>query len=92
MAVRLTASQVAHDARNVTQLKLLQTLGKVVDQDLVNYFSYTKIHDQLLETAPVAMRELKALATSPHTEDKHTERRQGQMKTVRSFLPLSSAL
>lgn len=91
-AVRFTASQVARDARNVTQSKLLQTLGKVVDQDLVNYFSYTKIHDQLLETAPVAMRVLKALATSPHAEDKHTERRQGQTKTVRSFLLLSSAL
>ena len=81
-AVQFTASRVAHEARNVTQSKLLRTLGKVVDQDLVNSFSYAKIHEQLSETAPVAMRVLEALTTSPHADDKHSERRRGQTKTV----------
>ena len=42
-AVHFTASQVACDTCNITQLKLVQMLGKVVDQDLDNSFSFTKI-------------------------------------------------
>lgn len=83
---------VAKEARKVTQSKILQTLGKPIDEDLVMSFSFASLHDELEEDlAPVSIRIIKALATSRHAQSKHSVHRRERTKMVRTLLVLLSS-
>ncbi|KAF8885369.1 hypothetical protein BD779DRAFT_1673774 [Infundibulicybe gibba] len=81
-AVEYISRFVSREARTVTQLKELQTMQRIMDEQLLTSFSFTKIYDDLRERlASVSMRIFQAFATSNQARD-HTPQRQLKTKTV----------
>ena len=81
-AVNYVADLVGDEAKKVTKSKLLQTREKVVDQQFVQAFNFSKLNHELKESAPVCMHVLEKLGTSYQAEEKHTEKRKERTKMV----------
>jgi hypothetical protein len=88
-AISYVAKIVAREARSVTKSKLLQTVGRTVNQEFVETFSLANLHDTLQESASTAMKVLGAFTTSHLAEKKHSVARHARTKAVIIFPNLS---
>ena len=75
------ASVAAQEARQITKLKILQTLGKKIDSDFASSFSFPSIHLMLSSNAPFSFSVIKALATARQAVT-HTDKRKERTKMV----------
>ncbi|KIM41147.1 hypothetical protein M413DRAFT_72593 [Hebeloma cylindrosporum] len=75
------ARLVSQEARKLTRLKNLQTMGKKIDSTFVSSFSFVKIHSALSKDAPLSLSVLKALATARRAAT-HTQKRKDRTKMV----------
>lgn len=89
-AVNYVAGLVRDEAKKVTKSKLLQTRKKVVDQQFVQAFNFSKLNEELKDLAPVGMLMVEKLGTSYQAEEKHTEKRKERTKMVSSSTVMSS--
>ena len=79
------AAVVSQEARRVTKLKKLQTMGKRIDSTFASTFSFPAIHSILSKDAPFTLSVLKSLATARKAA-MHTQKRKDRTKMVFCFL------
>jgi hypothetical protein len=81
-AVDYIANRVAREARLATKSKILQTRDIVLDQGIVESFSFANINQMLKVSTPIAMRIMEAFSTSWRAEKEHSERRKERTMMV----------
>ena len=75
------AGVAAQEARQITKLKVLQTMGKKIDSEFASSFSFPSIHFTLSSKAPFSFSVIKALATARRAIT-HTQKRKERTKMV----------
>jgi len=88
-AVNHVADLLAREAKVVTSSKILQTRDRVVDHKMVESFNLRSLQEELQDIAPVGLRMLSAMSTSPRAHREHTDRRKDRTEMASTYSVIS---